>query len=58
MTNLAFAPAAGPARFPCASFSPGPIFAGLLAFVALYFVGVEEGAISHLHRHVRARIRA
>ena len=46
MTNLAFAPAAGPVSIPVRELLPWAIFAGLLAFIALYFVGVEEGAFS------------
>jgi hypothetical protein len=46
MTNVAFAPAAVPGTIPAAELLPWAIFAGLLALVAIYFVGVEEGAMS------------
>lgn len=46
MTNVAYAPAAAPAVIPLADLLPWAVFAGLLAIIAIYFVGVEEGAIS------------
>ena len=46
MTNLAYAPALAPVSIPVRELLPWAIFTGLLALVALYFVGVEEGALS------------
>ncbi len=47
MSHVAFAPAiAAGRRFPFAKSCLGPFSAGSLALVALYFVGVEEGALS------------
>jgi hypothetical protein len=46
MTNVAYAPASAPVSIPVRELLPWAIFAGLLALVALYFVGVEEGAMS------------
>jgi hypothetical protein len=46
MSNTAFAPAAVPAPIPVGQILPWAIFAGLLALLAIYFVGAEEGATS------------
>ena len=46
MTNVADATAAAPVAIPLADLLPWAIFAGLLAVIAIYFVGVEEGAMS------------
>jgi Probable cobalt transporter subunit (CbtB) len=46
MTDIAFAPAAEPIAIPLRELLPWAIFVALLAFVALYFVGVEQGALS------------
>jgi hypothetical protein len=46
MTNLAYAPTLAPVSIPVRELLPWAIFTGLLALVALYFVGVEEGALS------------
>jgi hypothetical protein len=46
MTHVAFAPAAQPAAIPVRDLLPWAVFGGLLAILAIYFVGVEEGALS------------
>ncbi|HZP21208.1 MAG TPA: CbtB-domain containing protein [Bauldia sp.] len=47
MTDAAFATAVTrPLAVPVRELLPWAIFVGLLAFVAIYFVGVEEGAFS------------
>jgi len=46
MTHVAFAPAAGPVAIPVRALLPWAIFVGLLALVAIYLVGVEEGAMA------------
>ena len=46
MPDAVFAPAARPTSIPLADILPWAIFAGLLALLAIYFVGAEEGATS------------
>jgi hypothetical protein len=46
MTHTAIAPAVQPAAIPVRDLLPWAIFGGLLAVLAIYFVGVEEGALS------------
>jgi hypothetical protein len=46
MTSLTFAPAFPPAAIPLRELLPWAIFAGLVFMLAIYFVGVEEGATS------------
>jgi hypothetical protein len=46
MSHVAFAPAVQPVAIPVRQIIPWAIFAGLIAIIALYFVGVEEGAMS------------
>jgi hypothetical protein len=46
MTHAAFAPAAQPPAIPVRDLLPWAVFGGLLAVLAIYFVGVEEGAMS------------
>jgi hypothetical protein len=46
MTNLAYAPTLAPVSIPVRELLPWAIFTGLLALVALYFGGVEVGALS------------
>jgi len=46
MTIETFAPSLRPAAIPVRELLPWIVFGGLLALVALYFVGVEEGATS------------
>ena len=49
MTNAAFAPTDAPVAVPAIpvrELLPWAIFAGLLAVILLYFVGVEEGAMA------------
>jgi hypothetical protein len=49
MAHVAFAPACEPMSIPVVpvrELLPWAVFAGLLALVALYFVGVEQGATS------------
>jgi hypothetical protein len=45
-TTTTFAPASEPASLPVRDILPWAIFAGLIALLALYFVGAEEGAVS------------
>lgn len=44
--NTAFVPVIGPAAIPVREILPWAIFAGLLALLAIYFVGAEQGATS------------
>jgi hypothetical protein len=46
MTSMAFAPSAKPATIPVREILPWAVFIGLLCLLALYFVGVEQGATS------------
>lgn len=46
MTHVAFAPAIQPVAIPVRQLIPWAIFGGLIAIIAIYFVGVEEGAMS------------
>ena len=46
MTIATFAPAARPAAIPLREIVPWAVFGGLILMLALYFVGVEEGATS------------
>lgn len=46
MTIETFVPALKPAAIPLRTLLPWIIFGGLLALLAIYFVGVEEGATS------------
>jgi hypothetical protein len=46
MTDAVYAPSTKPSPIPVHEILPWLGFAGLLAFVALYLVGVEQGAIS------------
>jgi hypothetical protein len=46
MSHVAFAPAISPVAIPARQIIPWAIFGGLLTIVAIYFVGVEEGAMS------------
>jgi Probable cobalt transporter subunit (CbtB) len=46
MTIETFAPALKPAAIPLRALLPWIVFGGLLALLAIYFVGVEEGATS------------
>lgn len=46
MTIATFAPAAQPAAIPLREIVPWAVFGGLILMLALYFVGVEEGATS------------
>jgi hypothetical protein len=45
-TNTAFAPPSGQVSIPVREILPWAVFGGLLALLALYFVGAEEGATS------------
>ena len=45
-TDNAFAPVSGPISIPVREILPWAVFVGLLALLALYFVGAEEGATS------------
>jgi hypothetical protein len=45
-TNTAFAPSSGAASIPVREILPWAVFGGLLALLALYFVGAEQGATS------------
>lgn len=46
MTITTFAPTLRPIAIPVREILPWAIFGGLLLLLALYFVGVEEGATS------------
>jgi hypothetical protein len=46
MTIEAFSPALKPVAIPVRQLLPWVVFGGLLALLAIYFVGVEEGATS------------
>jgi len=46
MTITALAPPVSPAAIPVRAILPWAIFGGLLALLAIYFVGAEEGATS------------
>ncbi|KAA0697439.1 CbtB-domain containing protein [Neorhizobium sp. P12A] len=46
MSDTTFSPVAVPAPIPVGQILPWAIFAGLLALLAIYFVGAEEGATS------------
>lgn len=46
MTDVTFAPAAQPVAIPIREILPWAIFGGLLLLLAIYFVGVDEGATS------------
>jgi hypothetical protein len=57
MTTATFAPTDQPAAIPIREVLPWAIFGGLLLMLAIYFVGVEEGATSivpgmHVHEFV------
>lgn len=45
----AYAPVAKPESIPVGEILPWAIFGGLIALLALYFVGAEQGATSLLH---------
>ncbi len=46
MTTAVLAPTAQPVAIPLKEILPWAIFAGLIALLAIYFVGAEEGATS------------
>ena len=46
MTTTTFAPSLRPTAVPLRDVLPWAVFAGLVLLLALYFVGVEEGATS------------
>jgi hypothetical protein len=46
MTDITLAPAAQPVAIPIREILPWAIFGGLLLILAIYFVGVDEGATS------------
>jgi hypothetical protein len=46
MTATTFTPLVHPAALPVRAVFPWAIFGGLLLLLAIYFVGVEEGATS------------
>jgi hypothetical protein len=46
MSTTTFAPTSTPVAIPLGQILPWAIFAGLLALLAIYFVGAEEGATS------------
>jgi hypothetical protein len=45
-TSATFAPAFQPIAIPLRELLPWAVFAGLIFILAIYFVGVEEGATS------------
>ncbi|HEX4767977.1 MAG TPA: CbtB-domain containing protein [Lichenihabitans sp.] len=46
MTTATFAPTIRPVAIPVGQILPWAVFGGLLALLAIYFVGAEEGATS------------
>ena len=46
MSDIALAPEALPQPIPLSQLWPWLVFAGLIALIAIYFVGAEEGATS------------
>ncbi len=46
MTDISLAPEALPQPIPVRELLPWAIFVGLLAVIAIYFVGAEQGATS------------
>lgn len=46
MSHIIEAPAARPIPIPLGEILPWAVFAGLLALLAIYFVGAEQGATS------------
>jgi hypothetical protein len=46
MSDIAITPAASPLPIPVGELLPWAIFAGLISLLAIYFIGVEEGATS------------
>jgi hypothetical protein len=46
MSDIAITPDAGPLPIPVREILPWAIFAGLIMLLAIYFIGVEEGATS------------
>ena len=46
MTTAIFVPGSEPVAIPVREIIPWAIFVGLLALLAIYFVGAEEGATS------------
>jgi hypothetical protein len=46
MSDIAVRPATEPVAIPVGELLPWAVFAGLLLILALYFVGVEQGATS------------
>jgi hypothetical protein len=46
MSDIALAPEALPQPIPLRELLPWLVFAGLIALIAIYFVGAEEGATS------------
>ena len=46
MTPPSFAPTSQPIAIPVRELLPWAVFGGLLALLAIYFVGAEEGATS------------
>jgi hypothetical protein len=46
MSDITFAPSAAPTAIPLGQILPWAIFGGLLALLAIYFVGAEQGAVA------------
>jgi len=46
MTTLAYSSAQQPVAIPVREILPWAVFGGLLAILAIYFVGAEQGAVS------------
>jgi hypothetical protein len=51
MSDIALAPEALPQPIPLRELLPWIVFAGLLALIAIYFVGAEQGATSLISGH-------
>jgi Probable cobalt transporter subunit (CbtB) len=51
MSNALYVPAAEPAAIPVRDILPWLVFGGLLALLAIYFVGAEQGATALISGH-------
>jgi hypothetical protein len=51
MSNIVYAPAVRPAPIPVREILPWLAFGGLLALLAIYFVGAEQGATALFSGH-------
>lgn len=51
MNSTIHAPATGPVPVPIGELLPWAAFAGILAFLILYFIGAEQGATALISGH-------